>query len=142
MRILNIPTSTSSPSTDDYIGIDGSANGTRKIKLFNWIYDHYFAKTDTIPVANGGTGATTAAAARTNLQTAPIKVIGTISGATTTVSKTGITADMEVTDLVLGTPSAITAAIGWQTLSGQLKLTTTVATNQSSTFVAYVSEVR
>lgn len=142
MRILNIPTSTTSPSSDDYIGIDGSANGTRKIKLFTWIYDHYFAKTDTIPVANGGTGATSAAAARANLQTAPIKVTGTISGTTTTVSKTGITADMEVIDLVLGTPSAITAAIGWQTLSGQLKLTTTVATNQSSTFVAYLSEVR
>ena len=144
MRILNIPNSTTSPSTDDYVGVDGSVNGTRKIKLFNWIYDHYFAKTDTIPVANGGTGATTAAAARTNLQTAPITVTGTISGAITTVNDSRITSDMEIPGnaIVLGTPSAITSKIDWQTGNGFLKLTTTVATNQSSTFVAYLSEVR
>lgn len=73
-----------------------------------------------------------------------IKVTGTISGTITTVNDPRITSDMEIPGnaIVLGTPSAITAAIGWQTLSGQLKLTTTVATNQSSTFVAYLSEVR
>ena len=142
MRILNIPTSTTSPSSDDYIGIDGSANGTRKIKLFNWIYDHYFAKTDTIPVANGGTGATSAAAARTNLQTMPIKVTGTISGATTTISKTGITSDFVVVGYELGTPSAITSAINWSTGSGTITLTTTVASGASSTITLYLLETR
>lgn len=142
MRILNIPTSTSSPSSDDYIGIDGSVNGTRKIKLFNWIYDHYFAKTDTIPLANGGTGATSAAAARTNLQTKPIKVTGTISGSTTTISKTGITSDFEVIGYSLGTPSAITSAINWSTGSGTITLTTTVASGASSTITLYLLETR
>lgn len=144
MRIINIPTTASSPTTDDYIGIDGSANGTRKFKLFNWIIDHYFSKTDTIPVANGGTGATTAANARTNLGTDPIKVTGTISGTITTVNDPRITSDMEIPGnaIVLGTPSAITSKIDWQTGNGFLKLTTTVATNASSTFTAYVSHVR
>ena len=142
MRILNIPTSTTSPSSDDYIGIDGSANGTRKIKLFNWIYDHYFAKTDTVPVANGGTGATSASAARTNLQTEPIKATGTISGSTTTISKTGITSDFEVIGYSLGTPSAITSVINWSTGSGTITLTTTVASGASSTITLYLLETR
>ena len=142
MRILNIPTSTTSPSSDDYIGIDGSANGTRKIKLFNWIYDHYFAKTDTIPVANGGTGATSASAARTNLQTMPIKATGTISGATTTISKAGVTSDFEVIGYSLGTSSAITSAINWSTGSGTITLTTTVASGASSSITLYLMETR
>ena len=71
-----------------------------------------------------------------------LKATGTISGASTTISKTGVTANMEVIGYSLGTPSAITSAIAWTTASGSVTLTTTVASGGSSTITLYLSEVR
>ena len=71
-----------------------------------------------------------------------LKATGTISGASTTISKTGVTANMEVIGYALGTPSAITSAIAWTTASGSVTLTTTVASGGSSTITLYLSEVR
>lgn len=69
-----------------------------------------------------------------------IKVTGTISGATTTLTKSSITSTMEVIGYSLGTPSSITSAISWTTANGSITLTTTVASGGSSTITLYLSD--
>ena len=75
-----------------------------------------------------------------------LKLTGTISGATTTISDPAIKGTMEVIGYALGTPSAITSAIGWTTASGSpngtVTLSTTVVSGGSSTITLYLAEVR
>lgn len=72
MRISGIANTAATPADDDYIAIDGTTNGTRKFGFFSWLASHYFGKTEIVPVANGGTGASTASDARANLSAAGI----------------------------------------------------------------------
>ena len=74
------------------------------------------------------------------VNTEPVKVTGTISGSTTTLTKSSITSTMEVIGYSLGTPSSITSSIGWTTANGSITLTTTVALGESSTITLYLSE--
>lgn len=72
----------------------------------------------------------------------PVKVSGTISSGTTTLTKTEIKASMDEVRIVLGNPSAITSAINWTTADGSITLTCTVATGQSSSVICYIEESR
>lgn len=71
-----------------------------------------------------------------------LKVSGTISGSTTTISNASITSTMEVVQMAFGTPSALTSAVSWTTATGSITLTTTVATGQTSTVTIYLAETR
>ena len=97
-------------------------------------------------VANGGTGATTAEAARTNLgvysqsevnaleQSAQVLTVdcGTISALPVMLSTPGVTADMIVVESTLGTPSAqlsdwsVTTAANMTTIQGSISGSTTL----------------
>ena len=67
MRISGIANTAATPADSDYIGIDGSENGTRKFALFTWLKDTFVKKVDVSTVAQGGTGANNGADACGNL---------------------------------------------------------------------------
>ena len=72
MRISGIANTAETPTTGDYIAIDGSANGTRKFALFAWLISHFVGKSDVMDIAHGGTNADNASDAVDNLGAAKL----------------------------------------------------------------------
>jgi len=96
-----------------------------------------------VAIAEGGTGATTAATARANLHAldeafAPIWISGTISSLPATFSDSRIPADTTTTEthcfgIELGTPSAVTSDLTFTTTQGNVVISGTLASGGSTT---------
>jgi hypothetical protein len=64
VRIKDISTTAASSASDDFVAIDGTTNGTRKLSAYNPTFGgtvsaNAAALTTALPVSSGGTGATT-----------------------------------------------------------------------------------
>lgn len=119
IRIKNIVTTAATPDSDDFLAIDGTTNGTRKLAAGTMTGQNASAVAITggtvvgitdLAVADGGTGAGTAADARTNLGAASDTDLTTHTSATSGVH--GATGDVVgTTDAQTLTNKTLTAPI-------------------------------
>lgn len=128
------PSTQASIFRGNYIEIvgKGSSNNSRSnARTLDWSGNETLAGGLTlgVPLAitDGGTGATTAAAARTNLGCAVGHITASLASLPTTINKTWLTANHRVINCVLGTPSAITSDLTWTTSAGSIVLSGTMS---------------